>query len=71
MIKIYLLLVLIVVFYTHVCDSAKILGIIAIPKQSHVIPLGIYFKSLAQRGHDVTILTAKRIEVFNSIFFIM
>ena len=63
MAKLYLLLVFIVGVYLHSSVGAKILGIINIPYKSHIKPLGAYFKSLAQRGHNVTVLTAIRIEV--------
>lgn len=63
MTKIGFSLVFLVILGIHLCESANILGVIACPFQSHVKPLGTYFKSLAQKGHNVTVLTSIEIEV--------
>ena len=63
MTKFYTPLIFILGVYIHLSGSAKILGIINVPFQSHINSLGTYFKTLAQRGHNVTVLTAIRIEV--------
>ena len=50
--------VLLILAITHIGNSAKILGLFTAPARSHYILGSALMKGLAEKGHDVTVISA-------------